>query len=337
MKCFTVDGSGLDGLKLSDRPAPLPGRGEVLVDVRAVSLNFRDLMVAKGQYGPAGDDPIIAASDMAGVVTAVGDDVTTLGPGDRVVNSPFRFWPAGQLEPEWTRTFVGGAGVDGVLAEQVAYPDHALLPVPASYSFAEASTLTIAGLTAWSGLITHGRAGTGEWALLHGTGGVSIFAAQLAQAFGIHTIVTTANAEKAAIVKENYGVAHTVNYRDDDWPDQVKALTGGGVNVVLDVAGGKTFANSLQACASNARIVLIGVLDGVEATIDTVGIIMRRLSVQGIMMESMQEFRNFVRACETLDLRPCINRTFGFDESPMAYRYLESQKHIGKVVIELDR
>ena len=117
----------------------------------------------------------------------------------------------------------------------------------------------------------------------------------------------------------------------------MKALTGGGVNVVLDVAGGKTFANSLQACASNARIVLIGVLDGVEATIDTVGIIMRRLSVQGIMMESMQEFRNFVRACETLDLRPCINRTFGFDESPTAYRYLESQKHIGKVVIELDR
>lgn len=337
MKCFTVDGSGIDGLKLSDRPAPLPGRGEVLVDVRAVSLNFRDLMVANGQYGPTGEEPIIAASDMAGVVVATGDDVTSLSIGDRVVNSPFRFWPAGQLQSEWVRTFVGGAGVDGVLAEQVVYPDHALLPVPECYSFAEASTFTIAGLTAWSGLITHGRARTGEWALLHGTGGVSIFAAQLAQAFGIHTIVTTANAEKAAIVKEDYGVAHTVNYQDDDWPDQVKALTNGGVNVVLDVAGGQTFANSLEACTSNARIALIGVLDGVKATIDTVGIIMRRLSVHGIMMESMQEFRDFIRTCETLDLRPCINRTFAFDESPTAYRYLESQKHIGKVVIELDK
>jgi NADPH:quinone reductase-like Zn-dependent oxidoreductase len=335
MQCYTVDGSGLDGLVLSERPAPSIESGDVLVDVHAVSLNFRDLMVARGEYGPGGDAPIIAGSDMAGVVSAVGDAVTTLKPGDRVFNAPFRFWPAGNLQPEWTRTFVGGGGVDGVLAEQVAYPAHALVPVPKGYSFAEASTLTIAGLTAWSGLVSFGQARPGQWALLHGTGGVSIFAAQLAQAMGVRTIVTTGSTEKAAIVRAGYGVSHTVDYHDHDWPAQVRDLSGGGVNIVLDVAGGPTFADSISACALEGRIALIGVLDGVEATIDTVAIIMRRLVIQGILMESTQELRDFARACETYNLQPRIDRVYPFDEARIAYDYLESQKHIGKVVIQL--
>ncbi len=336
MKCYTVDGSGLDSLQLAERPAPAVGPGDVVVDVHAVSLNYRDLLVADGRYGGPQDPPIIATSDMAGVVQAVGSEVTSLAPGDRVFNSPFRNWPAGTLRREWSRTFVGGQGIDGVLAEEVAYPADALVPIPAHLDFGEASTLTVAGLTAWAAIVTHGKATAGDWVLLHGTGGVSIFAAQIAKLLGARVILSTASEEKAAMVRDRFGVDRTINYRDDDWPRQVRKLTGGnGVDVVVEVAGGKSLQRSIDACAFGARIGLIGVLSGNEALIDVFKTLMRQVTIRGIYMESTQELQAFARAVEAGDLHPRIDRRFSFDQAREAYDYLGSRQHVGKIVIDV--
>lgn len=334
MRCYLVHSDGIAGLKMDERPAGEPGVGEALVDVYAVSLNYRDLLVVKGQYGRKPSAPFIACSDMAGVVAKTGPDVETLKEGDRVVNAPFRRWPAGKLRSDWMRTFVGAAGVDGVLAEQVIYPAESLVKMPASYSFAEGATLTVAGLTAWAGIHTHGRTRPGDWVLLHGTGGVSIFSAQLARILGARTILTTSSPDKSRVVKERFGVAHTLDYRDAAWHEQARDITDGqGVDVVIDVASGQTFAQSLKACANHARVSLIGILGGYEATFNPFDIIRRQITVRGIYMESTEELNAFARACETNGLHPCIDRVFPFDQARQAYEYLDARKHIGKVVI----
>ena len=337
MRCYTVDGTGLDSLTLVDRiVTEKPERDEVKVDVHAVSLNYRDLMVADGRYSGKQDVPIIACSDMAGVVAKIGENVTEFKVGDRVLNAPFRFWPAGSLRSKWAGTFVGGAGVDGVLAEQIVYPAEALVKIPKHLTFQQASTLTIAGLTAWSAIVTHGRVKAGDWILLHGTGGVSIFGAQLARIAGAQAILTTSSLIKSKLVKEEFGVTETVDYNDSDWPDQVREITGGeGVNLVVDVAGGTTLQKSINACAPGARICLIGVLAGIESKIDTIEVIMRQLLIRGILMESTEELRAFVRACKVAELEPYIHRVFPFDEARAAYEHLKSKKHIGKIVIDV--
>ncbi len=335
MKCYTVDGTGLDGVRLEECREPgAPGPGEVLVDVHAVSLNYRDLMVAKGQYGGKPEKPFIAASDMAGVVVKVGPGVTEFKPGDRVLNAPFRFWPAGTLRPEWARTFVGGTGVDGVLAERICYPAVSLAMVPGHLSFDEGSTLTIAGLTAWAAVVTHGKTRPGEWVLLHGTGGVSIFAAQIARMLGARTILTTSSREKGAIVKAQLGVTEVLDYREADWPSRVRAITGGhGVDVVVEVAGGDLLGQSIQACTHGARVAVVGVLAGLASRINVVDLLVHQVTVRGIFMESTEELRAFARALEAGKIHPHIDRRFSFAETRQAYEYLHSQRHIGKVVI----
>jgi len=337
MKCYTVDGTGLDSLRLAERPEPAaPGSGEVLVNVHAVSLNYRDLMVADGRYSGKLDPPIIACADMAGTVAKVGTGVAEFKEGDRVLNAPFRFWPAGTLRSEWARTFVGGTGVDGVLAERIVYPAVSLVKVPGHFtSFAEGSTLTIAGLTAWAAVVTHGKTQPGDWVLLHGTGGVSIFAAQIAKKIGASVILSTSNEAKGKTVREKFGVDAVVNYRDADWPKQVRNITGGrGADVVVEVAGA-SLSNSIQACASGGRVALIGVLAGVECSINVRHILMRQITVRGIMMESTEELRKLAKALEAWKVHPCVDRVFPFEEARTAYSYLQSQRHIGKVVIEV--
>ncbi len=339
MKCYLIKGQGIDQITLTERPVPeITHDCDVLVDVKACSLNYRDLMVAKGLYQSPGSQPppFIALSDMAGVVRAVGDKVTDFKPGDRVLNSPLRHWPAGTLRSAWIRTFVGAMGVDGVLAEQIVYPADALVKVPDHLSFTEASTFTVAGLTAWAAVVTHGKAKPGEWVLLHGTGGVSIFAAQIAHAMGARTLMTTSSDDKAAVVKERYGVTATVNYRDSEWPQKVKEITNGaGVDVIVDVVGGETLARSLPICNYGARIAVIGVLGGGDVTLHIRDLLSHQVQLRGIYMESTEELRAFMRAVDYLKLTPVIDRIFPFEQAQEAYRLLESQKHIGKVVITI--
>ncbi|MBA3958285.1 MAG: NAD(P)-dependent alcohol dehydrogenase [Parachlamydiaceae bacterium] len=339
MKYYLVDGKGIDTLQLLEKSSPSNlNENDVLVDVQAWSLNYRDLMVAKGQYRSLDLmlPPFIPVSDMAGIVKSVGKNVTEFKSGDRVLNAPFRHYPAGTLRSSWARTFVGGMGVDGVLAEQVAYPADALVKIPEYLDFKEAATFTIAGLTAWSALVTHGRTLPGEWVLLHGTGGVSIFAAQLAHAIGARTIMTTSSDEKADFVKKTFGVTATVNYRDANWADQVKEITqGAGVDVVVDTAGGDVLAQTLAICNYGARVGVIGVLSGQDSTIHIRDLLTHQVQIRGIYMESTQELRALMRAVEVLKLKPVIDKAFPFTQAKEAYRYLESQKHVGKVVITL--
>jgi NADPH:quinone reductase-like Zn-dependent oxidoreductase len=338
IQCYTTNSQGIDGLHLVERPNPdSPGPDEVLVDVKAVSLNYRDLLVAEGKYGNEKYDPFIAASDMAGCVASVGANVTEFMPGDRVLNATFRFWPAGQLRSSWARTLVGGSGNDGVLAERIIYPAASLVRVPEHMTYEEGSTLTIAGLTAWAGMVTHGKTKPGEWVLLHGTGGVSIFAAQIAQILGARTILSTSSPEKGRLVKQELGVSEVIDYRDEGWPHLVKELTDGkGVDVVVDTSGGDTLSRTIKCCGYGARVGVIGVLDGYESSISIIDMILHQISVRGIYVESTEELRLFAQAMEVSRVHPYIDKVFPFEQARDAYEYLRSQQHIGKVVIRMN-
>jgi NADPH:quinone reductase-like Zn-dependent oxidoreductase len=335
MKCYTTDCTTLEGLKLEMRSNPKPSAGEVLVDVHSVSLNYRDLLVSNGKYGYATETPFIACSDMAGVVAAVGEGVEGFKPGQRVFNAPFKNWPAGELKAEWASTFVGGNGLDGVLAEQLVYPTESLIPLPDNLTMEEGSTLTVAGLTAWAAIMTHGKTHPGDWVLLHGTGGVSVFAAQLASALGANVIMSTSSEEKAMLVREKFGVEHTFDYREADWSREVKKWTGGGANVVVEVAGGSSLGQSLKACTFGARVAVIGVLDGLDSQINVFDLIRHQITVRGIYMESTEELRAFANAVKTMKLKPVVDRVFSFEQAKDAFAYLNSQQHMGKVVIKV--
>lgn len=336
MRCYTVDGTGIDGLRMGEREIGVPGPGEVLVHVRAVSLNYRDLLVAKGRYGGESDAGIVPTSDFAGTVVATGPGVTEFAVGDAVLNHPFRAWSGGPLTPAAARTFVGGAGVDGVLCEQVIYPAAALVRKPKLLDFAEAATLTVAGLTAWAAVITHGRTKPGDWVLVQGTGGVSVFAAQLAHAVGARVVLTTSSDAKQQWARERLGVEETVSYTDPEWAKQVVAVTGGGADVVVEVAGGESLMQSTRATALGGRVAVIGVLGGARSEVKLFDLISRTIELRGIFMESATELRALARAVEVHDLRPVVDRRFEFEEAADAYRHLAAGLHRGKVVIELE-
>jgi len=184
--------------------------------------------------------------------------------------------------------------------------------------------------------VTHGKARPGEWVLVHGTGGVSVFALQIARMVGARTILSTANEAKAEVAKRELGVTEVIDYRQRDWPQRVADITDGcGVDVVVEVAGGRSLGPSIQACAYGGRVSLVGVLDGVESTINVRDLLKHQVTVRGILMESTEELRALACAYEVAKIRPYISRVFSFDQAPQAYDYLQSQQHIGKVVIDL--
>jgi len=273
---------------------------------------------------------------MAGTILETGSKVTSLKPGDKVINSPFHTWLSGKMTSRTIRTFVGGLGVDGVLIEKLVYPASALVKMPEHLSFEEGSTLTIAGLTAWSAVMTHGKVQPGEWVLVHGTGGVSIFGAQIAINAGAKVVMTTSNETKGKLVKEKLGINHIINYKNEDWPKQVRDITdGAGVDVVVEIAGGQTLARSIKACNYSARIGIIGILDDTYSKFKLFDVITKQITLQGIFMESTEELNALARFCEKNQLQPWIDKLFPLEKTIEAYKYLESQKHIGKVVIEL--
>ena len=337
IRCYKTNGEGLAELCLVQQSgSDSLGSDQVRVAVHAVSLNYRDLLVARGAYGGPQNPPIIAASDMSGVVLEVGSDVHSVKVGEHVINAPVPAWLDGRLQRNWSRTFVGGQGTDGVLAEEVIYPASGLVSAPGNTSHEQAATLVVAGLTAWAALVTHGAASPGKWALIHGTGGVAIFAAQLAAMLGVQVIQTTSSSEKSQRLKQTLGVAETLDYRDKNWPDQVRDLTSGrGVDIVVELAGGDCLGRSIEACNYGGRVGVIGVLDGLESRINVFSLIMRQVSLRGIYMESVAELDRFARAVEAGKLTPVIDRIFGFDDVMAAYAYLESQHHFGKVVIRV--
>ena len=334
MKAYELKpGASTDPLVLVDRPSLPLGPTDVRVRVRAVSLNFRDLTVARGAKNRTA--PIIPTSDGAGEVVEVGAQVTTLKAGDRVAAAFFPTWLSGELSDYHHKHALGG-GRDGMLAEEVVLPAASWVRFPSYLSFAEAATLPCAGVTAYNALFESARLRAGDTVLVQGTGGVSIFALQLARAAGARVIVTSQSAEKRARAV-TMGAAHTIDYKaEPKWGEAVRAFTDGhGVDIAIEVGGPGTFDQSVAALRYGGTMSLLGVLTGTKGEVNTYGVFHKHLTVAGVYVGSVENFAALNRALAVSEIHPVIDQTFPFDKAKEAYAHLTGATHFGKVVITL--
>lgn len=326
--------TGLDNLRPVDLPDPgAPGAGEIRVRIRASSLNFHDYLVVTGALPAAAGR--IPMSDGAGVVEAVGAGVEEFTIGDAVVSCFFPTWQNGE-PPIANFSTTPGDGVDGYACEYVVRPAHWFTRAPAGYSHAEAATLTTAGLTAWRGLVCNGGLKAGDTVLTMGTGGVSIFALQLAKLMGATVIATSSSDDKIERLKA-LGADHTINYRETpEWGTHVLELTGGrGVDHVVEVGGPATLQQSITAARIGGHIALIGVLTGLEGNVPILYLMAKQIRLRGFIVGSRSQQQDMVRALEAGKLRPVIDRSFALADLAEAFRHEASGKHFGKICVEI--
>ena len=336
MKAYVVRQFGIDELAVTERAVPEPGPGEVLVRLRAASLNYRDLMVVSGTYNPRMKLPAVPFSDGSGEVEAVGEGVSRWKPGDRVCPIFVQRWLDGGVSVEKSRTSLGaGAQWDGVLREFGTFSEQSLVRVPEHLSFEEAATLPCVGVTAWNALNVSGKLRAGESVLTMGTGGVSTFALQLAKLSGARVIATTSSDSKAERLT-GLGADDVINYQSrEDWDAAVLELTGKrGVDHVIEVGGSGTLNRSLNAVRHGGHVAMIGALTG-PAEFNPVAVFMKSVRLKGIYVGSRQMFEDLNRAMEVGKVNPVIDRIFDFDEVKDALRYMESGSHFGKVVVRI--
>ena len=325
---------GLDNLQLVDMDAPAaPGPGEVRVRIHASSLNYHDYGVASRPGWQA--DGRIPMSDGAGVIEEVGAGVTEFRPGDAVVSCFFPTWADGPATIADFAT-VPGDGVDGFAREAVTLPATAFTRSPKGFSHAEAATLTTAGLTAWRALVVDGGLKAGDTVLVLGTGGVSIFALQIAKAMGATVVVTSSSGDKLERARA-LGADHAINYREEpEWGRRVWDWTGGrGVDHVIEVGGPGTLPQSIAAVRVGGHIALIGVLTGYSGPVPTGPFMLKQARLQGLIVGSRREQQDFVRAIDANGLKPVIDRRFPLAELAAAFRHQESGSHFGKICLDI--
>jgi len=321
----------LDTIVVTQEPIPAPGRGEVLLRVRASSLNYHDYLVVAGFIPqPAGRVPM---SDGAGEVAALGEGVTTCAVGDRVMGAFFPDWVGG-APTDANNAAISGETADGFAATHVVVSAHSLTAMPAGWSFAEAATLPCAGLTAWRALTVEGRLAAGATILLPGSGGLSLFMLQIARALGIGTIMISSSDEKLAALKA-MGADVLINYRTNpDWALTVRDRTGGrGVDLALDIGGQSTFAKSVAACRMGGHLIVVGTTSNGVPDLPLRDVVMRHIRIGGMAVGSVAHLAELVDFVERHDLRPHIDRSFPLAELGAAFRHQLSGQHMGKIVL----
>jgi NADPH:quinone reductase-like Zn-dependent oxidoreductase len=334
MKVAAVKKPGGPGnLIIEDRADPKPGRGEILVRVRASSLNYHDFAVVMGAIPTP--DGRIPMSDGAGEVVAVGEGTSKFKVGDKVLSLFFPGWHSGT---PLISGFGGvpGDGADGFGAELVAAPETAFSRMPEGYSFEEAATLPCAALTAWRALMVEARIKPGDWVLTQGTGGVSIFALQFAKAAGARVIATSSSDEKLKRLKA-LGADHLINYKDTPaWGKKAKELTGGrGVDEVVEIGGPGTLAQSIAASRMGGHISLIGVLTGVSGEVPTAALFSMNITLAGITVGSAMMQEDMISAIEANGIKPVLDQTFPLAKIADAFAHQASQKHFGKIIVSI--
>lgn len=333
MQRYELSSFGVENLQRTEAATPTPGPGQAVIDVRALSLNYRDLLVIKGLYNPKLPLPATPISDGAGVVSAIGPGVTRVKVGDAVMSHFVAPWVEGPFDARYIGETLGTPG-PGLAAEQVVVPADALVPLPAGYQFEQGATLPIAALTAWSALDTIANVQPGQTILTLGTGGVAIFALQLAKARGARVIITSSSDAKLDRARE-LGADHTINYvQTPDWDQAVLEYTDGiGVDVTVETAGPGTLDRSMKATRAAGTIGLLGALTGRAGEITTGLILMKRLHIAGIMVDSRAAFERLVQFIEAHKIKPVISDRFTFDQFPDALRHMEAGGHFGKIVV----
>ena len=334
MKAYEARQFGIEELALVERDEPKAAAGEVVVKFHAASLNYRDLMFVKGTYNPRAKLPAVPFSDGAGEVVATGEGVTRWKMGDRVCPIFVQSWLEGAPSTQKNRSSLGAGDLDGVLREQGAFSEEGLVKIPDHLSFEEAATLPCAAVTAWNALVSSGRLKAGETVLALGTGGVSIFALQIAKMHGARVFITSSSDEKLERARE-LGADETINYKKSpDWDKEVMGRTKKtGVDHVIEVGGSGTLSRSLNSVRVGGQVDLIGVLAS-GGDFNPLSVLMKGVRLQGIFVGSRRMFEDMNRAIESNRMRPVIDRTFAFEQVREALKYMESGSHFGKIVIK---
>jgi NADPH:quinone reductase-like Zn-dependent oxidoreductase len=334
MSRWEIPSLGLEKLALREVPRPVPKAGEIIVQVDAVSLNFRDAEVANHGMGNALRFPFTPASDMAGRVVAVGDNVTRFKEGDRVISAYIPGWIDG-VPISWEQAPTQGGPIPGMLARYVATPASWCVPAPATLTPAEASTLPVAALTAWMALVELGHLRAGQTVVVQGTGGVSLFAVQLAAAHGARVIVTSGSDDKIARVLA-LGARRGINRnKTPEWQHEVLELTDGrGADHILEMTGGANVERSLQAVAQGGRISVIGLLDSDTLSLPILPLLGSRASIVGIAVGPRRALEDLVRTVDLLGIKPVIDATYPFSQVPQAFAHLQ-RGAFGKVVVQV--
>lgn len=333
MQQWQIPAFGIDSLRLEEKVSPTPGPGQVHVRVRAMSLNYRDLMVVKGFYNPKLAMPRVPCSDGAGDVIAVGEGVTQWKAGDRVAGIFMQNWQDGPPSPAKTKGALGG-DIDGMLATEVVLSQDGLVRIPDHLTYEEGTTLPCAAVTAWNALFTWAHTKPGDTVLIQGTGGVSIFALQFAKLAGARVLGTSSHDEKLDRAG-SLGLDTGVNYKSNpDWDKWAIDQTGGkGVDLVVEVGGSGTLGRSLEAVAMGGTVAQIGVLTGGPDVVDVRPILSKHIQVHGVYVGSRANFVAMNEAIHRHNLHPVIGETFSFSDAPQALRTMESASHFGKIVV----
>jgi NADPH:quinone reductase-like Zn-dependent oxidoreductase len=326
-------GAGVDALQQVERPEPKPAYRQVLVRVKACSLNFRDFAIARGSYRMGVKDDLVPLSDGAGEVVETGPGVSRVKAGDRVAGNFFQRWSGGEPSADTHKSALGG-GIDGMLAEYVVLEEDGVVKIPQHLSLEEGATLPCAAVTVWHAMFEHAKLKAGDTVLLQGTGGVSIFGLQFAKAMGIRAIITSSSDDKLKRAKA-LGAAHGINYKTTpEWDKAALDFTGGtGVDHVVEVGGAATLTRSFGALRPGGKVTMIGGLSGGATELNPGLIFSRRANVQGISVGSTQMFEAVNRAVEANAIKPIIDKVFPFAEAKAAYHHMGSGAHFGKIVI----